>query len=220
MLCRRRCSPRPAARGCAGWSPATRPPAGSSTGSSPARRLDDALAAVRALRRRRLAVTLDHLGEDITDRAEATRTRDAYLALLEALAPLRPRAGAPRCRSSCRRSARRCRSTAHDIALRAGAPGRSRRPTAMGTTVTLDMEDHTTVDSTLAVLAELRKRAPRHRRRAAGDAASAPRTTPGPRRHRLPGAAGQGRLQRAGRPSRTRTKTDVDAAYAALPARS
>src|SRR4051812_2663522 len=50
---------------------------------------DDALAAVRALHEDRIQVTLDHLGEDITSRAEATRTRDAYLSLLEGLAPLR-----------------------------------------------------------------------------------------------------------------------------------
>src|SRR3712207_6941534 len=35
-----------------------------------------------------MQVTLDHLGEDVTDRSEAVRTRDAYLRLLEALAPL------------------------------------------------------------------------------------------------------------------------------------
>src|SRR3954465_5274209 len=50
--------------------------------------LDDALAAVRALRTDGIQVTLDHLGEDIPSRAEATRTRDAYLALLDGLAPL------------------------------------------------------------------------------------------------------------------------------------
>src|SRR5690606_38287160 len=51
-------------------------------------RLDDAVAAVRALTGRGLEVTLDHLGEDITDPAEALRNRDAYLALCEALAAL------------------------------------------------------------------------------------------------------------------------------------
>jgi len=50
--------------------------------------LDDALAAVSTLGTAGIQVTLDFLGEDITSRAEATRTRDAYLALLERLAPL------------------------------------------------------------------------------------------------------------------------------------
>ena len=50
--------------------------------------LPDALAAVRALAADGIAVTLDHLGEDVTDRSEAQRSRDAYLAALEGLAPL------------------------------------------------------------------------------------------------------------------------------------
>ena len=50
--------------------------------------LDDALAAVRRLTGSGIAVTLDHLGEDVTDRSEALRSRDAYLALLDGLAPL------------------------------------------------------------------------------------------------------------------------------------
>ncbi|MCW2507020.1 MAG: Proline dehydrogenase, partial [Modestobacter sp.] len=45
--------------------------------------LPEALAAVRSLTADGLAVTLDHLGEDVTDRREAERTRDAYLALLD-----------------------------------------------------------------------------------------------------------------------------------------
>ena len=59
--------------------------------------LPEALDVVRQLSADGIAVTLDHLGEDVTDRAEATRTRDAYLALLDGLA--RWAWGAPpRCR--------------------------------------------------------------------------------------------------------------------------
>ena len=47
-----------------------------------------------------------------------------------------------------------------------------------GTTVTLDMEDHTTTDATLAILAELRQDFPEDRRGAAG--------LPAPDRGRLP----------------------------------
>ena len=47
----------------------------------------------------------------------------------------------------------------HDLALELVRPV-VEAATAMGTTVTLDMEDHRTVDSTLAALAELRKEHP------------------------------------------------------------
>ena len=56
--------------------------------------LADALAVVRALDADGIAVTLDHLGEDITTRAEAEHSRDAYLALLGGLAALELGAGA------------------------------------------------------------------------------------------------------------------------------
>jgi proline dehydrogenase len=119
---------------------------------------DDALAAVRALSADRVQVTLDHLGEDITTRAEATRTRDAYLYLLEGLAPLGlgPAAEVSMKLSACGQA---LGLDGHDIA---GETVRAvvEAATAIGTTVTLDMEDHRTVDSTLAVLADLRKEHP------------------------------------------------------------
>jgi proline dehydrogenase len=120
--------------------------------------LDDALAAVSALRTDGIGVTLDFLGEDITTRAEATRTRDAYLALLERLAPL----GLGRSAEvSMKLSA--CGQAlgldGHDIALELVRPV-VEAASAIGTTVTLDMEDHRTVDSTLAALADLRKEHP------------------------------------------------------------
>ena len=45
--------------------------------------LDTALGAIRALVARGLLVTVDHLGEDVTDTADAVATRDAYVALLD-----------------------------------------------------------------------------------------------------------------------------------------
>jgi proline dehydrogenase len=117
--------------------------------------LEDALAVVRTLSADRIQVTLDHLGEDVTDRAEATRTRDAYLRLLEALVPLGLGRGAE---VSMKLSA--CGQGlpvgGHDFALGLVRPV-VEAATAMGTTVTLDMEDSRTVDSTLSALAELRK---------------------------------------------------------------
>ena len=121
----------------------------------PGESLDDALSAVRALAADGIEVTLDHLGEDVTDRSEALRTRDAYLAALEALAPLGlgPAAEVSMKLSACGQG---LPVGGHDFALEVVRPV-VEAATAMGTTVTLDMEDSRTVDSTLAVLAELRK---------------------------------------------------------------
>ena len=119
--------------------------------------LDPCLRTVRSLTDRGLQVTLDHLGEDITDRAEALRNRDAYLALCQALAD---EGLGVRAEMSVKLSAfGQALPGGHDIALGNVLPVVEAAAEA-GTTVTLDMEDHTTVDSTLAVLAELRKRFP------------------------------------------------------------
>ena len=120
-------------------------------------RLTDSLAVVRALTGRGLEVTLDHLGEDVTERMEALRTRDAYLALAEALAA---EGLGERAEMSVKLSAfGQALPGGHDLALAHVLPVVEAAAEA-GTTVTLDMEDHTTVDSTLAVLAELRRRFP------------------------------------------------------------
>ncbi|MGY1711323.1 proline dehydrogenase family protein [Geodermatophilus sp. SYSU D00758] len=121
----------------------------------PGETLDDALAAVRRLTGEGIAVTLDHLGEGVTDRAEATRSRDAYLALLEGLAPLGlGRAAEVSVKLSAFGQALPGGGT--DMALELVRPV-AEAASAIGTTVTLDMEESTTVDSTLAVLAELRR---------------------------------------------------------------
>ena len=123
----------------------------------PGETLDDALAAVRVLAADGVQVTLDHLGEDITDRSEAVRNRDAYLALLEGLTPL---ALGPAAEVSVKLSAfGQALPGGHDVALDLVRPV-VEAASAMGTTVTLDMEDHRTVDSTLAALGELRKEHP------------------------------------------------------------
>src|SRR5215213_1931831 len=117
--------------------------------------LGPALDAVRALAADGIGVTLDHLGEDITTRAEAIRTRDAYLRLLEALEPLQlGRAAEVSMKlSACGQG---LPVGGHDFAVETVRPV-VEAASAMGTTVTLDMEDSRTVDSTLAVLAELRR---------------------------------------------------------------
>jgi proline dehydrogenase len=119
--------------------------------------LADALGVVRTLSEDGIQVTLDHLGEDITARSEAEHNRDAYLALLAGLEPL----GLGRAAEvSVKLSAfGQALPGGHDLALDLVRPV-VEAATAIGTTVTLDMEDHRTVDSTLAVLAELRKEHP------------------------------------------------------------
>jgi proline dehydrogenase len=119
--------------------------------------LDDVLAVVRTLTASVTDVTIDHLGEDITDPAEARRSRDAYLALLDGLAPL---GLGGRAEVSVKLSAfGQALPGGQDLAVDLVRPV-VEAASALGTTVTLDMEDSSTVDSTLEVLAELRKEHP------------------------------------------------------------
>jgi proline dehydrogenase len=99
-------------------------------------------------------VTLDHLGEDTVEESQANDTVEAYLTLLARLESHGLTNGA-------------------EVSVKLSAVGQSlpvdgekialenaRRICAaaavVGTTVTLDMEDHTTTDSTLGILRELR----------------------------------------------------------------
>jgi|RhiMethySRZTD1v2_1073278.scaffolds.fasta_scaffold222618_2 proline dehydrogenase len=122
---------------------------------------DAAVAAAGRLIAGGLAVSLDHLGEDTTDLAHAEAVTTAYLELLTALhreglaelvGPLTPRAEV-----SVKLSAvgQALPGDGEKIALeharRICAAAR-----AVDAAVTLDMEDHTTTDSTLTILTELR----------------------------------------------------------------
>lgn len=98
-----------------------------------------------------LTVTLDYLGEDTTDASLAERTVRAYVELLDAL---RGAGLADRAEVSVKLTA-----VGQLLDERLALDNASRicaAADACGTTVTLDMEDHTTTDSTLRVLAELR----------------------------------------------------------------
>ncbi|MGW1836230.1 proline dehydrogenase family protein [Streptomyces sp. BBFR2] len=120
-------------------------------------RLDQSMAVVRSLAARGMEVTLDHLGEDITDPSEALRNRDAYLRLTEALSEQNL---GTKAEMSVKLSAfGQALTGGHELALKNVLPVVEAAAEA-GTTVTLDMEDHTTVDSTLAILSELRERFP------------------------------------------------------------
>lgn len=123
--------------------------------------LEDAVTAVERLRADGLTVTLDHLGENTADRAGADAAVQAYLDVLNALAdaglvgdtevsvklsavggavpvgPDAPSGGAAIARENARRIA-------------AAAYG-------LGARMTLDMEDHRTVDDTLQTLFVVRR---------------------------------------------------------------
>jgi proline dehydrogenase len=102
-----------------------------------------------------LNVTLDHLGEDVTDVAAATATADAYLTLLKQLSAAGLTANAE---VSVKLSAvgQALPGDGEKIALE-NARSICHAARNAGTTVTLDMEDHTTTDSTLGILRELRQ---------------------------------------------------------------
>ena len=102
-----------------------------------------------------LNVTLDHLGEDVTDLAAATATADAYLEVLKALREAGLTANAE---VSVKLSAvgQALPGDGEKIALE-NARTICHAARNAGTTVTLDMEDHTTTDSTLGILRELRQ---------------------------------------------------------------
>lgn len=120
---------------------------------------DAALTAVLALHGDGLRVTLDHLGEDITEASQARATAAAYGQLIGRLADAGLAAG-------------------NEISVKLSALGQSlgadgpERATELArelaeqayrhdVDMTLDMEDHTTVDHTLETLRLLRKDFPR-----------------------------------------------------------
>lgn len=122
----------------------------------PGTSVDDAVRASKELAATNRLTTLDFLGEDTTDRAQAEHTRDTYVALLGAL----DEAGLSH-------------YGAAEVSLKLSALGQAlpkdgnaialdlardicEAAQRAGTTVTLDMEDHTTTDRTLAALHELR----------------------------------------------------------------
>ena len=121
----------------------------------PGETTEAAVDATEALITDGLLVTLDFLGEDTLDRAQADATVAAYVDLLDQLAA-------------------RGLSANAEVSVKLSAVGQAlpdggdkialdnariicRAARNAGTTVTLDMEDHTTTDRTLATLRELRK---------------------------------------------------------------
>jgi proline dehydrogenase len=125
------------------------------SGYVPGETTADAVTATRRLIEDGLHVTLDFLGEDTLDREQADRTVAAYLDVLRGLTE-----------NGLSRNA--------EVSVKLSAVGQAlpdggekialenarvicQAARNAGTTVTLDMEDHTTTDSTLGILRELRK---------------------------------------------------------------
>jgi proline dehydrogenase len=111
-----------------------------------------ALPVIRALTADRLA-TVDHLGEDTIDRARADAAVGAYEGLLRRLAEegLAGRVEVSVKLSALGRALPDGDAVALDNARRICAAA-----AAAGTTVTVDMEDHTTTDATLEAVRALR----------------------------------------------------------------
>lgn len=117
----------------------------------------DAVRTTADLRATNRLATIDHLGEDVTDRAQAERTRDTYLALLDALTEADlARFGAAEVSVKLSAVGQAIPKDGDAIALE-NAHAICEAAQKAGTTVTLDMEDHTTTDRTLEAVRTLRE---------------------------------------------------------------
>jgi proline dehydrogenase len=114
-----------------------------------------AVAAVRQLRAAGLQVTLDHLGENTTDTAQADATIAAYLELIDALLIAGLADGAEMSVKLSAVGQALTSTDGHQYAL-AGARKIADAAYGAGARMTLDIEDHTTIDSTLEILHTLR----------------------------------------------------------------
>ncbi|WP_055526116.1 proline dehydrogenase family protein [Streptomyces graminilatus] len=120
----------------------------------PGETVDDVVPIVQDLTGHGLQVTLDVVGEDITSPGQAAAARDAYLELVERLGELEL---GTRAEMSVKLSLfGQALPGGHELALANIRPV-VEAAAAIGTTVTLDAEDHTTLDSMFAIHEELRK---------------------------------------------------------------
>ncbi|WP_353944887.1 proline dehydrogenase family protein [Streptomyces sp. HUAS MG91] len=116
--------------------------------------VDDVVPVVQDAAAKGLEVTLDVVGEDITTVEQSHAARDAYLELIEHLKDLGLGA---RAEMSVKLSMfGQALENGHELALANVRPV-VEAAAAIGTTVTLDAEDHTTLDSMFAIHEELRK---------------------------------------------------------------
>ena len=124
----------------------------------PGETVDDAMKTVTTLRNTDRYVSIDYLGEDVTDADAAQQTVTAYLGLLDALGSRGEHCDGP---------------AALEVSLKLSALGQAlprdgekialenahticAKARDVGAWVTVDAEDHTTTDSTLSIVRELR----------------------------------------------------------------
>ncbi|MGV9556199.1 proline dehydrogenase family protein [Streptomyces sp. NPDC003401] len=120
----------------------------------PGETVDDIVPIVEELTARGLELTMDVVGEDITTPGQAAAARDAYLELVGRLADLDL---GEKVEMSVKLSMfGQALEGGHELALANVRPV-VEAAAAIGTTVTLDAEDHTTLDSMFAIHEELRK---------------------------------------------------------------
>ncbi len=120
----------------------------------PGETVDEIVPIVRELTDRGLELTMDVVGEDITTPEQAAAARDAYLELVDRLKQLEL---GTRAEMSVKLSMfGQALDGGHELALANVRPV-VEAAAAIGTTVTLDAEDHTTLDSMFAIHEELRK---------------------------------------------------------------
>ncbi|MEU5100324.1 proline dehydrogenase family protein [Streptomyces sp. NPDC020996] len=120
----------------------------------PGETVDDIVPVIQDLTGKGLELTMDVVGEDITTPGQAAAARDAYLELVDRLKDLEL---GPRVELSVKLSMfGQALADGHELALSNVRPV-VEAAAAIGTTVTLDAEDHTTLDSMFAVHDALRE---------------------------------------------------------------
>ncbi|WP_037768383.1 proline dehydrogenase family protein [Streptomyces sp. FXJ7.023] len=120
----------------------------------PGESVDEIVPIVRDLTDQGLELTMDVVGEDITTPAQAEAARDAYLELIDRLKPLDL---GTRAEMSVKLSMfGQALDGGHELAAANVRPV-VEAAAGIGTTVTLDAEDHTTLDSMFAIHEELRQ---------------------------------------------------------------
>ncbi|MFE9682411.1 proline dehydrogenase family protein [Streptomyces sp. NPDC002701] len=120
----------------------------------PGESVDQVVPIIRDLTAKGLELTMDVVGEDITTPEQAGAARDAYLELVGRLAELDL---GTRAEMSVKLSMfGQALDGGHELALANVRPV-VEAAAAIGTTVTLDAEDHTTLDSMFAIHEELRE---------------------------------------------------------------
>ncbi|WP_037886498.1 proline dehydrogenase family protein [Streptomyces viridochromogenes] len=120
----------------------------------PGETVDEIVPIIQDLTAKGLELTMDVVGEDITRPEQAEAARDAYLRLIDRIKDLEL---GDRVEMSVKLSMfGQALEDGHELALKNVRPV-VEAAAAIGTTVTLDAEDHTTLDSMFAIHEELRK---------------------------------------------------------------